>query len=76
MLWENLTVSSKSGAIPQKVQISLIKTCHLLPGVSSGFGSLYFIPNLIPLRDSWITFSAFSISYDPGAGGRMWRIKY
>lgn len=39
----------------------------ILPGISSGLGSLYLIPKVTAPGDWWITFSAFSMSYVPGA---------
>lgn len=34
---------------------------HYLPGISSGFWSLYLMPKEIAPDDWWIVFSAFSI---------------
>lgn len=38
-----------------------------LPGISSVLVSLYLIPKEYAEEDSWTVFSAFCISYDPGA---------
>ena len=42
----------------------------------SGFGSLYLIPKDIAPDDCLMLFSAFSISYDPGAVGKKKTLKF
>lgn len=39
----------------------------IIPGMSSGFWSLYLMPNETAPGDWWMVQSAFSTSYAPGA---------